>query len=111
MIRYHARWVVPIAEPPIPEATVAVDNGRIAYVGPRDGAPELPPGGSDDDLGEVMLLPGLVNAHCHLELTTMRGFLEDLDFRRWILRLTAARRAVLDGDAGDFQAAVETERS
>jgi len=94
VIRYHARWVVPIAEPPIANGTVGVDDGRIAYVGTRADAP----GGADDDLGDVILMPGLVNAHCHLELTAMRGFLEDLDFRRWILRLTAARRAVLDRD-------------
>ena len=41
-------------------------------------------------------MPGLVNAHCHLELTVLRGFLEDLDFPRWIMRLNAVKRAVLD---------------
>ena len=95
MIRYHARWVVPISEPPISGGTVAVEGKRIAFVGPRRGAPP----GDDVDLGNVVLMPGLVNAHCHLELTAMRGFLEDLDFRRWILRLTNARRAVLDREA------------
>ena len=95
MIRYHAAWVVPISEPPIANGVVAVDADRIAYVGPPEDAPD----GTDEHLGNVILMPGLVNAHCHLELTAMRGFLEDLEFRRWILRLTAARRAVLDRDA------------
>ena len=83
--------MVPVGSPPVEDGTVAVDGHTIRYVGPRSGAP----GGEDDDLGDVVLMPGLVNAHCHLELTIMRGFLEDLDFRRWILRLTAARRDVL----------------
>jgi 5-methylthioadenosine/S-adenosylhomocysteine deaminase len=95
MIRYHARWVVPISSPPIADGVVAVEGDTIAYVGPASDAPP----GDDEHLGHVVLLPGLVNAHCHLELTAMRGFLEDLDFRRWILRLTNARRAVLDRDA------------
>jgi 5-methylthioadenosine/S-adenosylhomocysteine deaminase len=95
VIRYRARWVVPIADPPIANGAVVVDGTRIAYVGPADEAPDV----EEHDLGEVVLMPGLVNAHCHLELTAMRGFLEDLDFRRWILRLTNARRAVLDRDA------------
>ncbi len=92
MIRYRARWVVPIVSEPVRDGVVAVDGERIAYVGPLG---EAPPG-DEHDLGDVLLLPGLVNAHTHLELTAMRGFLEDLDFRRWILRLTAARRDVLD---------------
>lgn len=95
MIRYRARWVVPMASPPVGNGVVAVEGERIAYVGPADGGPA----GDEQDLGAVVLLPGLVNAHCHLELTAMRGFLEDLDFRRWILRLTNARRSVLDRDA------------
>jgi 5-methylthioadenosine/S-adenosylhomocysteine deaminase len=91
MIRYHARWVLPITDVPLENATVAIDGDRIAYVGPRAEAPR----GTDVELGDAVLMPGLVNAHCHLELTAMRGFLEDLDFRRWILRLTTAKRAVL----------------
>ena len=95
MIRYRARWVVPICSPPIAEGVVVVDGAEITYVGDTDGAPA----GTDVDLGDALLMPGLVNAHTHLELTAMRGFLEDLDFRCWILRLTNARRAVLDRDA------------
>jgi cytosine/adenosine deaminase-related metal-dependent hydrolase len=91
MIRYHARWVIPITAAPIALGTVGVDGERIAYVGSRTGAPP----GEDVDLGNVLLLPGLVNAHCHLELTAMRGFLEELDFGDWILRLATAKRAVL----------------
>jgi 5-methylthioadenosine/S-adenosylhomocysteine deaminase len=95
VIRYRARWVVPITSEPVRDGVVSVDGDRIVFVGP----PEEAPPGDDHDLGDVLLLPGLVNAHTHLELTAMRGFLEDLDFRRWILRLTSARRDVLDTEA------------
>ena len=92
MIRYHARWVLPVSAPPIENGTVAVDDGRISFVGPRVDAPR----GTDVELGDALLMPGLVNVHSHLELTAMRGFLEDLDFSRWILRLNGVKRAVLD---------------
>ena len=92
MIRYHARWVIPISAPPFEHGTVAVADGRIAYVGPRAAAPP----GTDMDLGDALLMPGLVNAHTHLELTALRGFLEDLDFAHWIMRLNGVKRAVLD---------------
>jgi cytosine/adenosine deaminase-related metal-dependent hydrolase len=91
VIRYHARWVLPISAPPIRDGTVAELGGRIVYVGPRDGAP----GGADRELGDCALLPGLINAHTHLELTVFRGLLEDLSFRDWITRLQGAKVAVM----------------
>ena len=91
MICYHARWVLPISAPPIPDGTVAEIGGRIVYVGPRVNAP----GGTDHDLGDCVLLPGLVNAHTHLELTVFRGLLEDLSFREWIALLQGAKIAVM----------------
>ena len=92
---YTARWVLPITAPSIENGAVAVDGGRIAFVGPATEAPA----GEKIDLGECALMPGLVNAHTHLELTVMRGWLEDLPFRKWIIRLTKARQEILDADA------------
>lgn len=94
--RYHARWVLPIASPPIEDGTVVVDGAAISYVGPRADAPS---GGVDDALGDAVLMPGLVNAHTHLELTVMRGFLEELAFFDWVRMLTRARHHVLDAEA------------
>ena len=94
MNRYRARWVLPVTRPPIADGVVVERDGTIVYVGDEAGAPP----GRDDDLGDVLLLPGLVNVHTHLELTAMRGFLEELEFQRWIHTLTHARRAVLSSE-------------
>lgn len=87
--------MLPISQPPLEDGTVAVRDGRIAYVGPRTNAPS----GSDVELGDALLMPGLINVHTHLELTVMRGFLEDLDFPNWIIRLNGVKRAVLDKES------------
>ena len=91
MTRYHAGWICPVSSPPIRDGTLVEEQGRITYVGPRLSSHA----GTDVHLADAILVPGLINAHCHLELTAMRGFLDGLEFREWIIRLTAARRAVL----------------
>jgi 5-methylthioadenosine/S-adenosylhomocysteine deaminase len=89
--RYHARWVLPITSAAIHDGTVVEDDGRIVYVGARAGAPP----GEDRDLGDAVLLPGLVNTHTHLELTAFRGWFEDLPFVEWIGRLQGAKREMM----------------
>jgi 5-methylthioadenosine/S-adenosylhomocysteine deaminase len=91
MKRYRARWVVPVTSDPIENGCVVEHNGSIEYVGPIDGAPK----GEDHDLGESVLLPGIINTHTHLELTAMRGFLEDLCFNDWIDKLRSSRKEAL----------------
>jgi len=97
---YTADWVLPISTSPIRQGAVLVENGRIAYVGTEAHAPTQ---GRPDvvvmALGRSVLMPGLVNAHSHLELTALRGFLEGLEFRTWLVTLNAIRRDLLDADA------------
>jgi aminodeoxyfutalosine deaminase len=86
MLVYRADWVLPIAAPPAADGWVAVERGRIAGVGsgPKAGA---------IDLGHVAILPALVNAHTHLELSYLRGAVPPADrFLDWIDAILAARR-------------------
>ena len=71
MIVLRAGVVLPVSGAPIPDGRVAVESGRVAWVG-RAGAPG-DPGGPARDLGPGVLLPGLVDAHCHLELSHLAG--------------------------------------
>ena len=65
----RARWVFPITKPPIENGAVVVEGDRIVYVGKNPPNPPLQKGGKGGfiDLGDSILLPGLVNVHCHLE--------------------------------------------
>jgi cytosine/adenosine deaminase-related metal-dependent hydrolase len=91
MKRYRARLVVPVTQPPIENGCVVEDEGKIVYVGNVESAPAA----ENHDFGDAVLLPGLINAHTHLELTSMRGFLEDLCFNDWIDRLRSSRKEAL----------------
>jgi cytosine/adenosine deaminase-related metal-dependent hydrolase len=94
-VRWHARWVVPVAAAPIAGGTVITEGDRITWVGERRTAPA---GGRDEDLGDAILTPGLVNAHTHLDLTVMRGLLSDLPFFAWVRTLTRAIGQLEDAD-------------
>jgi cytosine/adenosine deaminase-related metal-dependent hydrolase len=62
-ISYRARWVIPIDGPPIAHGVVTIASGKIAVVGKSCSEGEV------IDLGNVALLPALVNAHTHLEFS------------------------------------------
>ncbi len=74
---YSARWVLPIVSPAIEDGAVAIDNSKIVAVGPQAEVVSQFTGARISDFGQAVILPGLVNAHSHLELTVMRGFLEN----------------------------------
>jgi 5-methylthioadenosine/S-adenosylhomocysteine deaminase len=102
--RFSARWVLPVTSAPIRDGAVLIDpSGVIAAVGPLETVP-FPEGAVSDDLGEAVLLPGLVNAHAHLDLCMFRGCLEDLEFPDWIARLLELKRDAALGD-DDYRAA------
>jgi cytosine/adenosine deaminase-related metal-dependent hydrolase len=97
--RYSARWVLPVASPPIGDGAVLVDaSGRIEAVGTAAALEHL---GADRhiDLGDAALMPGLVNVHAHPELAGFRGLLEDLAFEDWILTLVRTKRRAGLSDA------------
>jgi len=72
MFLYVARCVLPVASPPIAPGAVAVHGGRIAAVGRRKDVQKAVGAAAEvRDLGDVVLIPGLVNAHAHLELSWM----------------------------------------
>lgn len=104
MIRYHARWVLPVNEPPIRDGWVAADRGRIVALGRRSRAPEAM---RDVDLGDVAIVPGLVNAHAHLELSYLRdGVPPASEFVTWVRSVVAARRAQPDPEAPAILSAI-----
>jgi len=73
MIVYTARHVVPVSSPPASDGAVAVHEGRIAAVGRRSEVLKAAGAGAEvRDVGDAVLIPGLVNAHVHLDLSWMR---------------------------------------
>jgi cytosine/adenosine deaminase-related metal-dependent hydrolase len=87
-----ARFVVPVDSPVIENGAVVIDDGRITAVGP---AHELS-AGKTVDYGDAVILPGLVNAHTHLELSLLAGRVPPTsDFIDWLQRLIALRAADL----------------
>jgi cytosine/adenosine deaminase-related metal-dependent hydrolase len=71
MIVYTARFVFPVSGPPIRDGAIAVEDGRITGCGPRDSVVNGAGDSEVRDLGNVAVLPGLVNAHTHIELSWM----------------------------------------
>jgi aminodeoxyfutalosine deaminase len=95
-----ADFVLPVSSGPIAEGAVAIENGRIAAVGGADEIVNRFPGSEVEHFGEAAILPGFVNCHSHLELTAMRGALDDVehDFRAWLLKINELRSGMSDED-------------
>src|SRR5437764_3640712 len=94
----RARVVLPITQPPIEDGAVFISGDGIQAVGrwkdlsPRSAGPVV-------DLGESVLMPGLVNAHCHLDYTDMAGEIAPTKlFTDWIKTITTAKAGQIYAD-------------
>ncbi len=97
---YSARWVLPVSSTAIADGAIAVEGTAIVGVGNYAELTHRYPEAKRKSFGEAAILPGLINAHSHLELTAMRGFLDDVegDFFSWLRRLTVARLEHMTAD-------------
>jgi aminodeoxyfutalosine deaminase len=87
MTSVTARWIFPVAGPPVEGGILVFDGERIIGVEPHGSRKP------DTDFGNAAILPGLVNAHTHLDLTGMRGLAPPTsDFTGWLREVIAHRR-------------------
>jgi cytosine/adenosine deaminase-related metal-dependent hydrolase len=94
----RARLVLPLRRPPIEDGAVAIAGDRIISVGSWRAVRRRTTGVALD-LGRVAVLPGLVNAHCHLDYTQMAGLIPPLrSFTDWIKSITTLKTQWTDDE-------------
>lgn len=94
----EADWVLPIAGPPLANGGVVIEGGRILEVGPAAELREGRPAEQTRAFPGCVLMPGLVNAHSHLEYSAFQHFSKSRGFGEWMLRLIRARRRLTPED-------------
>lgn len=92
MTTLRSRLLFPVSSAPVENGMVCISSGKIVAWGPWDGREAT-------DLGETILMPGLINAHCHLDYSVMRGaILSNSSFSQWIRRINDLKRTLADRD-------------
>ncbi|WP_437186581.1 amidohydrolase family protein [Planctomicrobium sp. SH668] len=87
MNRFRARWFFPGNEAPVRNAIITVDNETIVAIQSHTTEPVA-------DLGDVAIIPGLINAHTHLEFSDLNAPIEPRHrFADWIQAVISQRRS------------------
>ncbi len=88
-----ARWVFPVAGPPLERGVVTIADDHIVAVEPRGSR------SADVDAGNCALLPGFVNTHTHLDLSDLRGKISPGgEFTDWLRAVIQHRRTATRDD-------------
>jgi cytosine/adenosine deaminase-related metal-dependent hydrolase len=98
---YRAKWIVPVEGPPLDGGYLILRGDRILSVLPRWSGPAT-------DLGDVALIPGLVNCHTHLEFSLLREPLgPPRPFAGWIERVVRYRQELGGGVSAAIRAGLQ----
>ncbi|HET6494235.1 MAG TPA: amidohydrolase [Thermoleophilia bacterium] len=84
---YRADWVLPVSAPVLADGALAVSGERILGLGPAADLIAAHPAATVVDMGPAIIMPGFVNCHSHIEYTSFRGILDDLEFSDWLISL------------------------
>ena len=96
---YQADWILPSDAPSLRGGWIRVEADRITGIGT---AAELPSNADAQKFPGCALLPGLINAHCHLELTSLKDRLPSgKSFPVWVEELRGFTAGL---DASDYHA-------
>jgi 5-methylthioadenosine/S-adenosylhomocysteine deaminase len=82
----RARWIIPVepANTTLENQTVAIRNGKIVAILPDRDASLRFSAAQEISLGHHVLMPGLVNLHCHAAMTLLRGLADDIPLMPWL---------------------------
>jgi 5-methylthioadenosine/S-adenosylhomocysteine deaminase len=82
----HARWIIPVepANTTLEHHALAIRHGRIVAVLPEREARERFSASREVILDRHVLMPGLVNLHCHAAMTLLRGLADDMPLMAWL---------------------------
>lgn len=83
-----ARYVLPVDTDHIEDGAVCVQDDRIVAVGSAADLTAAYPDEEVTDFGLAALMPGLIDAHSHLEYSAFRGLIHDVPYAEWKLALT-----------------------
>jgi cytosine/adenosine deaminase-related metal-dependent hydrolase len=107
---YRARNIAPVGTPPVEDGAIAVRKGRIIAVGRWPVIQRKVQAQQVSDLGEVLVTPGLVNAHVHLELSDLVRPAFTGKFTDWLAGIRQqqlARGTTPEAQSASISAAVE----
>ncbi|MBK8523588.1 MAG: TRZ/ATZ family hydrolase [Betaproteobacteria bacterium] len=82
----RARWIIPVepANTTLENQPVAIRNGKIVAIVPDRDASLRFSAAQEISLGHHVLMPGLVNLHCHAAMTLLRGLADDIPLMPWL---------------------------
>lgn len=95
-----ADYILPVSSEPISGGAIAIEADKIVAVGAVSDLTNKYPDATTEKFGEAAILPGFVNCHSHLEITSLRGALDSVehDFSSWLLKVNSIRANMTEAE-------------